>query len=65
MPGKSSIPHRARIAAAILLAGLAAGCVRPLAVQHEFFSPLNGSADRIGAPRSPGTMPFRATNAAK
>ena len=38
----------ARAAAAILLAALCAGCARPLAVQHEFFWPTNGSADRIG-----------------
>ena len=38
----------ARAAVAILLAALCAGCARPLAVQHEFFWPTNGSADRIG-----------------
>ncbi len=37
-----------RIAAAMLLAALCAGCGRPLALQHEFFEPLSGSADRIG-----------------
>ena len=40
---------RARVAAAILLMALVAGCGRPLAVQHEFFEPLSGNADRIGA----------------
>ena len=39
---------RVRVAAAILLMALAAGCARPLAVQHEFFGPLSGNADRIG-----------------
>ena len=32
----------------ILLTALCAGCGRPLALQHEFFEPLSGSADRIG-----------------
>ena len=36
-----------RVAAAMLLAVLGAGCVRPLAVQHEFYSPVSGTADRI------------------
>lgn len=40
--------ERVRVAAAILLIALAAGCARPLAVQHEFFDPLNGTAHRIG-----------------
>ena len=39
---------RVRAAAAILLAALTAGCARPLAVQHEFFEPTSGVADRIG-----------------
>ena len=38
---------RTRAAAAILLVALASGCARPLAVQHEFFSPTSGLADRI------------------
>ena len=38
---------RTRAAAAIVLVALASGCARPLAVQHEFFSPTSGSADRI------------------
>ena len=37
-----------RIAAAMLLAALCAGCGRPLASQHEFFKPTSGSVDRIG-----------------
>ena len=47
MPGLHPFLHRGhaagRIVAAMLLATLAAGCVRPLAVQHEHFSPLNGT----------------------
>ena len=45
LPFSSRVP---RIAAAMLLAALCAGCGRPLALQHEFFEPLSGSADRIG-----------------
>ena len=36
-------PIAGRIVAAMVLATLIAGCVRPLSVQHEYFSPLNGS----------------------
>lgn len=43
-----STTDRMRAATAILLAALAAGCARPLAVQHEFFEPASGAADRIG-----------------
>ena len=39
---------RVRVAVAILLAALATGCARPLAIQHEFFEPSGGVADRIG-----------------
>ena len=60
MLSKLSIQHHARIAAVILLAGLGAGCVRPLAVQHEFFSPLNRSADRIGTQTQDATSHHRA-----
>lgn len=45
LPFFSRVP---RITAAMLLAALCAGCGRPLALQHEFFEPLSGSADRIG-----------------
>ena len=52
MPSLHAPPRRLRIPAAALLAALAAvhtaGCVRPLAVQHEFFSPASGTAARIG-----------------
>ena len=37
------------IAAAVLLAALTAGCARPLSIQHEFFSPLNGTVAKSGA----------------
>ena len=51
MPGLHDFPRPGRaggrIVAVLLLAALAAGCVRPLAVQDEFFSPLNGTADDI------------------
>ena len=43
-----STTDRVRVAVAMLLLALAAGCGRPLAVQHEFFEPLSGAADRIG-----------------
>lgn len=36
-----------RIGAAMLIAVLGAGCVRPLGVQHEFYSPTSATADRI------------------
>ena len=34
--------------AAALAAALSAGCMRPLSVQHEYFSPLNGTVARVG-----------------
>ena len=49
MPSLQDLPRTARTAAAILLALPAAGCVQPLSVQNEFFSPLTGVADRIGS----------------
>lgn len=47
MSSPSNLPSLFRAAAAALLAVLAAGCVQPLAVQNEFFSPLTDTADRI------------------
>lgn len=51
MPNLHDFPRRGRAAgrvvAVVLLATLAAGCVRPLAFQHEFFSPLNGTSAGI------------------
>ena len=41
--------RRARTAAVVVLAALATGCWRPLAVQHEYFAPANGSVARISA----------------
>ena len=49
MHTRDDFPHHARIAVVMLFATLCAGCVRPLASQHEFFSPASGTADRIGA----------------
>ena len=47
MPSIHDFPCRGssagRVVMMVLLATLTAGCVRPLAVQHEFFSPLNGT----------------------
>ena len=43
LPDLPELPRIARIAAATLLVMAATGCVRPLAVQHDYFSPLNGS----------------------
>ena len=51
MPGIHDFPQRGhsagRVFAVMLLATLAAGCARPLAVQQEFFSPLNGTTAGI------------------
>ena len=47
-PDRHPVTDRLRVAAVMLLMALAAGCARPLAVQHEFFAPLSGNADRIG-----------------
>ena len=43
MPNFNDFLPTTRIVPAMLLATLIAGCVRPLSVQHEYFSPLNGS----------------------
>ena len=47
MPSLVSFRPCPRIAAAILLAVLGAGCARPLAVHDEFYSSANASADRL------------------
>ena len=65
MPTLHDIPRHARILGAVLLAVLAAGCGRPLAVQHEFFSPMSGNADRIGAQASHAVSHHRALHAAR
>ena len=43
MPSLHDCPCHARIVAAMLLAMLVAGCMRPLAVQDEYFSLLSGA----------------------
>lgn len=47
MPRIHDFPPRifpaGRIVTAVLLGALAAGCVRPLAYQHEFHAPLSGT----------------------
>ena len=64
---RHDIPRRLRtpgaVLPAVLLALLAAGCGRPLAVQHEFFSPMSGNADRIGAQVSHAVSHHRAAHA--
>ena len=64
MPTLHDIPRRLRTLGAVLLAVLAAGCGRPLAVQHEFFSPMSGVADTIGAQASHAISHHRALHAA-
>lgn len=64
MPTLHDIPRRLRALGAVLLALLAAGCGRPLSVQHEFFSPMSGTADRIGAQTSHAVAHHRALHAA-
>ena len=39
-------PRRSRVVAATLLGILAAGCYRPLALQHEYFRPTSGPVAR-------------------
>ena len=60
-----SFRRRSRIATVMLLAALCAGCVRPLALQHEFFEPLNGSADRIGTRARHAISHYRAQQFAR
>ena len=55
----------ARAAAAILLTTLCTGCVRPLAMQHEFFSPLGGSAGGIGTQTQHAVSHHRALQVAR
>ena len=69
MPSLHALSRRLRIPAAALLAALAAahttGCVRPLAVQHEFFSPASGTAARIGVQTRHAISHHRALQAAQ
>ena len=46
MPSHRHLRIASRGAAALLAVALAAGCARPLAVQHEYFAPASGSIDR-------------------
>ena len=65
MPRLVSFRRRSCIAAAMLLAALAVGCVRPLAVQHEFFAPTSGSADRISTQTRHVASHYRALQVAR
>ena len=69
MPNIHDIHHRlrslGRVVAVVLLATLAAGCVRPLALQHEFFSPLNGTAAGINERARHAVGHHRALQAAR
>ena len=47
MPSLPSFRRPLRNTVVVLLAALGTGCVRPLAIQHEFFSPTGGVADGI------------------
>lgn len=48
MPNLPSFHRGSLFTAAMPPVALGTGCVRPLASQHDFFSPLSGTADRIG-----------------
>ena len=65
MTSLPSFRRLSRIASTMLLVALCTGCVRPLAVQHEFFEPLNGSADRIGMQTRHAIGHHRALQAAR
>ena len=69
MPNLHAFPCRGRsagrVVAVILLATLAAGCVRPLAFQHEFFSPLNGTSAGINEQARHAVDHHRAQQAAR
>jgi hypothetical protein len=69
MPGIHDLRQRGhcagRVFAVMLLATLATGCVRPLAVQHEFFSPMSGSAARISEQTQHTVSHHRALQAAQ
>ena len=69
MPSTHDIHRRlrsvGRVVAVVLLATLAAGCVRPLAVQHDFFSPLNGTTAGINERARHAVSHQRAQQAAR
>lgn len=65
MPSLFSHRRRSRLAAVLLLAALGTGCVRPLASQHDFFTPTDGTADRIGMQTRHAISHHRALQAAR
>ena len=65
MPSLDALLRPVRVAATTLLVTFAAGCVSPLAVQHEFFAPLSGIADRIGTRTRHTVSHHRALQAAQ
>ena len=56
---------RVPAAVAILLMAFTAGCARPLSVQHEFFVPTSGVADRIGTQAGHAISHHRAQQVAR
>ena len=60
-----SLPTRASAAAVLLFAVLSAGCWRPLSVQHEFFSPVNGTIAKSSALTQHTVSRHRALQAAR
>ena len=72
MPTLHDSPRRLRTSGAalpavlpvVLLAVLATGCGRPLSVQHGFFAPMSGVADKISAQASHAVAHHRALHAA-
>lgn len=54
-----------RVTAALVLAALAAGCWRPLAVQHEYFAPTAGSAAKTASDAHHAVSRYRALQAAR
>ena len=54
-----------RVTATLVLAALAAGCWRPLAVQHEYFAPTAGSAAQAASDAHHAVSRYRALQAAQ
>ena len=65
MPNSRDYPRHARVVSTMLIAMLLAGCVRPLAVQHEHFSPLSGSLAGISTRAQHAVSRHRALQAAR
>lgn len=65
MPSLHDLPLHGRTVAAMLLAMLVAGCVRPLAVQHEYFSPMNGTVSGTSERARHAVSHHRALHAAR